>query len=311
MKVITYNTSIDTLNRTFEFKTSLMNNGHECKIISPVTNNETFKTLFPKATELGQLWRPYIIKEQLAMMDDGSMLIYMDDVCIIKCCKSLENIFYNLPTRQIIHKQTNDDHKEFVQSIDAEYTDNGKLSTPNILGIYVSPETRQFVDDWYQLSQEVDKSYLGSIAAFSKLISASSFEGGEEFTDSIYVGHIKTYYNYPKWAQGDVLFVDDCEWAVGDWYTTPTTDTYDVLVFQDIVGRDLMKKVIDKLPSLKSGGRVVFTNYITNEHGGPQSYGDTIGNCKFACDAFRLMHLDLIASTTISVQQEMVIDFKC
>ena len=205
MKVITYNTSVDTLTRSFEFKTSLTTNGHECKIISPVTNNETFKTMFPKATELGQLWRPYIIKEHLAKMDDGSMLIYMDDVCIIKSCKSLEDIFYNLPTRHIIYKQTNDDHGEFVKSIDPGYTGSGKLSTPNILGIYACAETRQFIDEWYQLAQKSDESYLGSIAAFSKLVSQSSVGWGEDIEDAIYIGHIKTYYNKPQWAQGDVF----------------------------------------------------------------------------------------------------------
>ena len=109
------------------------------------------------------LWKPYIIKKKLENLNDGDYILYLDSDCsfinydekqylinffdIVKENKILCVPWYGLP-------EVCFDKMDLIHKLDLQNNENALISYQNQGGailIYVCKETREFVNNWYEL----------------------------------------------------------------------------------------------------------------------------------------------------------------
>ena len=305
INVLIYNHDDETLEQVIKLKNAISSEDVKCKIIPPIKYDKVYESLHSNVSDEVQLWRPWIIRETISKHEDGTTIIYIDEISKIK--KPLELV----DDLKMTYIQSDTCHDDLIKKIDDSLVPGGKLSTPSIFGFKLDPEIRAFIEEWYLLTTRYQDLELGSITCFSYLVHKMNIGTGNLLSDYLYVGHLRKYETKPDWYFGNVYLSDvDSEWTMGNWFIEPSSNSYDVIVCHEITGRELLARIIPLVNKLVPGGKIVFTNYMIFETPNEREYHNTVSNCKFAIDAFIMTHADLITETTITNNGEMIIKFK-
>ena len=107
------------------------------------------------------IWKPYIIKKNMEEMNDGDVLLYLDCGCelVNKCKKELLNCMEIVKTDKIvgttvsIQKEKDWSKMDLIESMGMKHDESiNELQRQAGANLFlVCPETREFVNKWYEL----------------------------------------------------------------------------------------------------------------------------------------------------------------